>query len=205
MSENCEMTLGFWGGLLAALLLWVTLSEAANLTFAWDAATDDVAVTGYRIYYRIAPAAYILANSQDMGNTLTGTVTGLTANTLYYFCVTAHDGDTPTPNESSCSQETGMMTGPTVPTAPTGLVDAGHTCQQVRLRWERSFDDLAVTEYRVRRDNVQIGTTTGTTRVYDDRTVSPNVTYTYHVRAADVVPNESGNSNAVVMTTPACP
>jgi hypothetical protein len=191
-----------WGGILVWLLIWVTLSQAANLTFAWEASTDDMGVTGYRVYYRTSGAAYTLPNSVDMGNALTGTVTGLTANTLYYFCVTAHDV---VPNESTCSQERGEITGPTTPTAPPNLYDAGHTCQQVRLRWERSFDDLAVTEYRVRRDNVQIGTVGGTTRIYDDRTVNANATYTYHVRAADATANESGNSNAVVMTTPACP
>lgn len=189
-----------WGFLL--WWLFVVPCDAANLTFAWDAATDVGGVTGYRIYYRIAPAAYTLPNSVDVGNVLTGTVTGLTAATLYYLCVTARDA---APNEGACSQEIGEFTGPIVPTAPTDTRVAGQTCQHVRLRWERSFDDLAVTEYHVRRDNVQIGTTSGTTRVYDDRTVSPSTGYTYHVRAGDASANESGNSNAVVITTPACP
>jgi hypothetical protein len=145
-----------WALVFAWLLVQVSLSEAANLTFAWDASTDDVAVTGYRIYYRIAPAAYILANSVDMGNALTGTVTGLTAATLYYFCVTAHDV---IPNEGVCSQEIGVVTGPTTPTAPTFLRQSAMSCRDVRLRWNPSFDDLAVTQYRVRRDAAQIGTT----------------------------------------------
>ena len=190
------------GWVLAVLLVFVPLSDAADLTFTWEAATDNTAVTGYRIYYRIAPAAYTFPNSVPVGNVLTGTVTDLTASTLYHFCVTAHDA---VPLEGACSQEIGEFTGPTTPTAPTNALVAGMTCQHVRLRWGRSFDDLAVTEYHIRRNNVQIGTTPGTVRVYDDRTVSPSTAYTYHVRAADAAVNESGDSNAVVMTTPACP
>jgi chitodextrinase len=184
------------------LLLWSGTAWGADLTLAWNAATDDVGVTGYRIYYRIAPAAYLLANSVDMGNALTGTVTGLTAATLYYFCVTAHDV---VPNESTCSQEIGVFTGPTTPTAPTFLRVGAMSCREVRLRWERSFDDLAVTQYRVRRNGAQVGTTAGPVRLYDDTGLSPSTGYTYVVRAADASANESGDSNSVVLTTPACP
>jgi hypothetical protein len=42
-------------------------------------------------------------------------------------------------------------------------------------------------------------------RVYDDVGASPSTGYTYIVRAADDSANESGDSNSVVLTTPACP
>jgi hypothetical protein len=45
----------------------------------------------------------------------------------------------------------------------------------------------------------------GPVRVYDDTGLSPSTTYTYIVRAADAAGNESGDSNSVVLTTPACP
>jgi chitodextrinase len=187
------------GGVLAWLLVWGSLSQAANLTFAWDAATDDVGVTGYRIYYRIPPEAY--STFVDVGNVLTGTVTGLTANTLYYFSVVAYDAEN---NLSPFSQEAGNMTGPTTPTAPTFLRLGALSCREVRMRWNQSFDDLGVTEYRLRRNGVQIGTTAGTVRNYDDAGVSPNTAYTYVVRAADASANESGDSNSLVLNTPAC-
>jgi hypothetical protein len=173
---------------------------SAYLTFAWDAPVDPTGITGYRIYYRIAPAAY--TSFVDVGNVLTGSVTGLTPNTLYYFAAVAYDiADQLSP----FSQEVGNITGPTTPTTPTFLRLGAMACREVRLRWNPSFDNLAVTEYRLRRNGAQIGTTAGAIRSYDDAVVNPSTAYTYVVRAADASANESSDSNSLVLTTPACP
>jgi chitodextrinase len=197
------------GWMLAGLTLLVLLHStvlAANLTFAWDAPTMNadnstpVDVTGYRLYCRLPTDAY--STFVDVGNTLTGTFTGLTANTLYYCAVRAYDAAA---NLGPFGQEGGNVTGPTTPTAPTVLRMVAMACRELRLRWERSTDDLAVTEYRVRRNGVQVGITAGTVRLYDDTGLSPSTGYTYVVRAADASANESGDSNSLVLTTPGCP
>lgn len=185
-----------WAGVLGVVLLGVRLSQAANLSFAWDASTG---ATGYRLYCRIAPAAY--SSSVDVGNVLTGMVTGLTPATLYYCTVTAYNAL----GESAFSQEIGLFTGPTTPTAPTFLREVAMSCREVRLRWNPSVDDIAVTQYRVRRNGAQVGTTAPADRFYDDIGVSPSTGYTYVVRASDASANESGDSNSLVLTTPACP
>jgi hypothetical protein len=175
------------------------MGATAQLTFAWDAPTTGDPPTGYKLYWRIAPAPY--TSFVDVGNVLTGTVTGLTASTLYYMSVVAYNaaGDGP------FSQEVGNLAGPTTPTAPTFLRLGAMACREVLVRWNLSYDDMAVTEYRLRRNGAQIGTTAGTVRSYDDASVSPSTAYTYVVRAADALANESSDSNSLVLTTPACP
>jgi hypothetical protein len=171
----------------------------AQLTFAWDAPTTGDPPTGYKLYWRIAPAAY--TSFIDVGNVLTGTLSGLTPATLYYVSVIAYNAT----GDSVFAQEIGVFTGPTTPTAPTFLRMGAMSCREIRLRWERSFDDVAVTQYRVRRNGAQVGTTPGTVRLYDDIGLNPSTGYTYVVRAADASANESGDSNSLVLNTPACP
>jgi chitodextrinase len=56
-----------------------------------------------------------------------------------------------------------------------------------------------VTGYAVYRNDVQVATTTATS--YTDRTVEPNTTYSYHVKAYDAAGNLSPPSNPVTLTT----
>ncbi|MFA6435808.1 MAG: Ig-like domain-containing protein [Candidatus Gracilibacteria bacterium] len=65
------------------------------VTLSWDASTDNVAVTGYKIYLGTetvdaAGESYNM-DSVTVGNVLEYTVTGLTNDTTYYFSVTALD------------------------------------------------------------------------------------------------------------------
>ena len=200
MFVNCRLLI------ILLVLCLAAPASAANLTFTWVAPTTNadgstpVNLAGYRIYYRIPPAAF--SSFVDVGKSLTGTVTGLTADTLYYFAVVGYNGA----NElGAFSQEVGNFTGPTTPTAPSALRLVAMTCHQVELRWNPAFDDLGVTEYRVRRGGAQIATTAGSVRLYTDGTANPSTAYTYVVRAADASANESSDSNSVVATTPACP
>jgi len=61
-------------------------SYAESLTLAWNASTSS-GVTGYVISYGLASGVY--TNSVDAGNQTTFTVTGLLAETRYYFAVRA--------------------------------------------------------------------------------------------------------------------
>ncbi len=65
------------------------------VTLTWDAATDNVGVEGYNIYYGTTP---VTADSGsytegpiDTGNVIEYDVTGLDNGTAYYFVVTAYD------------------------------------------------------------------------------------------------------------------
>lgn len=66
-----------------------------KVTLSWDAATDNVDVTGYEIFYGTSSVATDSASYTmgpiDVGNVLTYDITGLDNGKPYYFAVTAYD------------------------------------------------------------------------------------------------------------------
>lgn len=66
-----------------------------SVSLSWDVATDNVGVTGYKVYYGpksvTADNSIKYAEEKDAGNVLTYTVTGLTNDVKHYFAVTAYD------------------------------------------------------------------------------------------------------------------
>lgn len=65
------------------------------ITLSWDAATDNTAVTGYKIFYGTASVASDTASYTlgpiDAGNVLTYDVKDLQNDVTYYFAITAYD------------------------------------------------------------------------------------------------------------------
>jgi Fibronectin type III domain len=101
---------------LVALLLSMNLTARAQsgVTLAWNASPGG-AIAGYRVYSGGATRTY--TNLLDVGNTTTGTVSGLAAGTTYFFAVTAYDlfG-----LESAFSAEISYAV-PTAPSTPVNL------------------------------------------------------------------------------------
>ena len=88
-----------------AATLTVSVPTTSSVTLTWDPNTDgDLA--GYKIYQATASGAY----GAVLGTVPTGTVTyqatGLSANTTYYFVITAYDD---AGNESSFSNEVSKL------------------------------------------------------------------------------------------------
>lgn len=94
-------------------------------------------------------------------------------------------------------------TGP--PSIPGGLQASVQNAGPVRLSWQPSHDDVAVTGYEIKRWEAGVptvvGSTTGAT-TYDDGATQPQTDYTYTVVARDAVGNRSGDSNAASVHTP---
>ncbi|HYN97015.1 MAG TPA: glycoside hydrolase family 3 N-terminal domain-containing protein, partial [Pilimelia sp.] len=124
---------------------------ASGATLSWAASTDNVGVTGYRVY-REAGATDALVG------TATGTslaVTGLTAATAYQFYVQAFDaaGNTSAASPPVSVTTTGGGGGDTAaPTAPGTPSAAGVTASGATLSWAASTDNVGVTGYRVYRE-----------------------------------------------------
>ncbi len=94
-------------------------------------------------------------------------------------------------------------TDSTAPTVPTGLAGSAASSTQVNLSWNASTDSggSGLAGYRVYRNNVLVGTATGTT--YSDTGLTPNTTYNYAVSAFDNANNESAKTASIPVTTPA--
>jgi uncharacterized delta-60 repeat protein len=173
--------------------LTATFNSVTNaIDLSWTAATDNVAVTGYRIY-RDGGAAPI--------NTVNGTTFsdgGLTG--THSYAVTAIDA---AGNESGLSNTasatvvaSGDVTPPSAPTALTATADLA--TRTIALSWTAATDDVGVTGYRVFRDNgsTPIATVSGTT--FND--TNQLGTHVYAVAAIDAAGNQSALSNSATAT-----
>ena len=171
-----------------------TTANSTNLT--WNASTDNVAVTGYRVRQNNVVIATV------SGTTLTYNVTGLTASTAYSFNVVAFDAAnnvSPVSNTVQVTTLAGADTQP--PTAPTNLVASNTTANSTNLAWNASTDNVAVTGYRVRQNNVVIATVSGTTLNYNVTGLTASTAYSFNVVAFDAANNVSPVSNTVQVTT----
>lgn len=166
------------------------------ITLAWDPATDDVGIAGYRI----------TRNGQQVGESPAPgyTDTGLTMNTTYSYTVVSLDA---AGNQSAPSAVASAVTlkVPDVkkPTVPTRVRVTGRSTNTIVLSWSASSDDVGVTQYQVFRNGSQVASVTGTR--FRDNGLSPKTTYTYQVRALDAANNASALSakvKGVTLTTP---
>ena len=71
------------------------LPDEGAVSLSWDPATDDTAVTGYKIYSGLSSVqtdggSYTFGD-KDVGNVVSYKMTGLSNNVTYYFVVTAYD------------------------------------------------------------------------------------------------------------------
>ncbi|MED7926197.1 glycosyl hydrolase family 18 protein [Nonomuraea sp. LP-02] len=165
-----------------------------SVSLAWNASTDNVAVTGYEVY-----------RGSTLVTTVTGTTytdTGLTASTAYTYTVRARDA---AGNRSAASAavtattSNGGGTDTTAPSVPGNLRSTGVTSSSVSLAWNASTDNVAVTGYEVYRGSTLVATVTET--AYTDTGLAASTAYTYTVRARDAAGNRSAASAAVTATT----
>ena len=162
-----------------------------QVSVSWGAATDDVAVLGYRV----------LRNGSQVGEVATTSFQDTTATpaTIYSYSVVAYDA---AGNVSAPSASATVTTAPdtTAPTAPTGLAATAQGPGRVDLTWAAGTDNVRVAGYDVLRDGVVVGTPTATS--FSDVTTQPVTTYRYQVRARDDSGNVSPLSAAATVTTP---
>ena len=85
------------------------------------------------------------------------------------------------------------------PSVPQNLVVTAVSSAQIDLTWAASTDNVAVTGYRIYRDNVLVDTSP--TNAYADTGLAPNTEYTYEVSARDAAGNESARSDPDSATT----
>ena len=166
----------------------------SQINLSWSASTDNVAVTGYRVY-RGGTLLITLGNVTAYQNT------GLTAATTYSYRVQAIDAAGNASGQSTVASATTSATpDTTAPTTPTGPTANAVSSSRIALSWSASTDNVAVTGYRVYRDGVFL-TTLGNVTTYQNTGLTASTTYSYNVDAIDAAGNASGVSTAASATT----
>lgn len=168
-----------------------TATSMTEIGLTWTASTDNVGVTGYRIF----------RNGTQIGVSATTNYsdTGLTRSTAYSYTVLAYDAAGLTSAQTAPVSVTTL--GDTqAPTVPTGLIGTAASMTEVNLTWNASTDNIGVVGYRVFRNGTQIAeVTTGTT--YSDTGLTQNTSYSYTVLAYDADGNASSQSSPPVSVT----
>ena len=168
----------------------------SQITLNWGASTDNVAVTGYRVYRNGALLA-------TLGDVTSYQNTGLSASTTYSYTVQAFDS---AGNSSAQSAATIVATpaapDTVAPSAPTGVVATAVSGSRINLSWSASTDNVGVAGYRVFRNGTALPAL-GNVTAFQDNSLSVGTTYTYTVQARDAAGNQSGLSpQASATTTP---
>ena len=170
-----------------------TTSTLTAITLGWAASTDNVGVTGYKIFRGGSQIGTISATAAT-----TYTDTGLAPGTSYNYAVAAYDaaGNTSAQTAGVSMATLADTTGPATPSAVTKTAS---TLTSVSLSWPATTDNVGVTGYKVFRNGTQIGTTVTTT--YTDSGLSAGTAYTYTVAAYDGAGNTSAQSAGSSIST----
>jgi subtilisin family serine protease len=163
-----------------------------TFTLSWNAASDNVAVTGYDVFQNGSLIGSVTGTSAN--------ITGLTAETTYAMTVKAKDAAGNISNVSSSLNVTTATPPDTeAPTAPTSLVSSSITQTSFTLAWNTSTDNVGVTGYDVYQNGSLIGSVTGTSADITGLTAATN--YAMTVKAKDLAGNVSATSSTLNVTT----
>lgn len=162
-----------------------------SVTLTWPASTDNAAVTGYRVYRN-----GVLAGSVPSA---TFTDSALTASTTYSYTVRAVDAAGNQSAASAARSVTTLAPDSVAPSAPGQPAASAITASTLTLNWAAATDNYGVSQYLIRRDGVQVGTSAGTT--FNDSALAPSTAYSYTIAAKDSAGNQSPWSSARSVTT----
>lgn len=166
--------------------------SSGMVSLKWEASTDNIAVTGYRLYRN----GVLLVSVSD-------TVyadTSFSVENNYCYKVSAIDA---AGNESALSVETCVnvsMPDTTAPTKP-GDVKALSTSVagfSIKILWSASTDNKQVKGYKILRGGEYLADSSEVS--YSDSSVTPGTSYCYTVTAYDEAGNESSASAPVCIS-----
>jgi fibronectin type 3 domain-containing protein len=179
-------------------------TACTNTTLRWHASTDTggSGLRGYNVYRNGSYLVQVLAPSTNLtDNTLTGSTT-------YSYAVSAVDNaNNESAQSSSINVTTTACSDTTPPSVPTGLAGSATTCTNVNVHWNASTDTggSGLKGYNLYRNGSLVTLVLAPTTSYTDSGLSGGTTNSYKVSAIDNANNQSAQSSAISVTTPACP
>lgn len=174
-------------------------TPATSSSVALDWSGDTTGVTRYRVSYKRTSES-TWTDSGYSGLTSATTVTGLSANTLYNFRVSAENGNA---TGSSVSSDYATLNASTLPATVTGLTVSGYTSSQVGLTWN-SIAGITnyIVEYKASADSVWLSTSyTGTTTSFTQTGLAFNTSYDFRVAAQNSGAGTTGAYATVTQST----
>ena len=182
----------------------LTIVSSRQLTLAWPAAIDNVAVAGYTVERCAGSGCTTFAQVATLGTTSFND-TSLNPSTSYSYRVRAVDtAGNLGPYSTTATGVTQADTQP--PTAPGAPLSTVVSNSQINLTWPAATDDVGVTGYLVERcvglgcaTFAPIATLSSTS--FNDTGLTPSTSYSYRVRAADAAGNISPYSTTTSAVT----
>ena len=198
-SQACRTTSATSGDTQAPTVptnLTATAASSSQINLSWTASTDNVGVTGYKIY----------RGATFLKTVTTGTSTtdaGLSPSTNYCYQVSAIDAAGNESGKSSHACATTQAAADTqAPTVPTNLSATAVSSNQINLSWTASTDNVGIAGYKVYSSAgsyLKSVTVTSTSMTG----LNASTQYCYRVSAYDAAGNESGQSSQACATTAA--
>ncbi len=177
--------------------LQANVISASQIDLSWDASTDDIGVTEYKVYRTVGGNTSIFSSGL---NTFYQDVT-VSDGVTYKYEVAAYDGV----GNLSPRSDPVYATTPDV-TAPSSVTSTTYQALEetvIRVYWNPSTDNVGVSYYQLFVNTNVYGTInhTGVSQyIYDVGGFMPNTTHSFEVRAVDAAGNVSSN-NAVINGT----
>ena len=183
-----------------------TATSSSQIDLAWNASTDNVAVTSYLIERCQGAGCSSFSQIATTAGTSYGN-TGLSGSTSYTYRIRATDvAGNSSPYSTLETAVTPSVPDIQPPTAPTNLSAAAVSTSQIDLGWTASTDNVGVVSYSIERCQgagcttfSQVASVPGV--AYSDASLVDSTTYRYRVRAADAASNLSAYSNVAAATT----
>lgn len=174
-----------------------------SVELSWTKATDNVGVSGYRIFRDGTQVGTSVGERHTDGN--------LTPAKKYSYTVKAVDAAGNVSSASSAATVTTVSapTSDTVPpSAPGGVHSMGETDSSVSLMWTASTDNVGVARYEVLRagaggDFAKVGSTSATE--FKDTGLTASTTYRYKVVAFDAAGNSTAGQPFTIATKSGTP
>ncbi len=173
--------------------LSATAISSTQINLSWTASTDNVGVTGYRVYRcqgsGCAPSVQISTSANNSYSD-----TGLSPSTTYVYRVAAYDAAGNISGQSSSVSGTTQFSSDTTPPTISNVSTSNVAANSVTVTWQTSEPAISQVDYGLTTaygSQTTIDNNLVTTHSVTLSNLSSAITYHFRVRSKDQASNES--------------